>query len=126
MINPRKTGMFTLEERKAVLEDALADVPGVRVLFHEGALLACAKEVGACAVLRGLRCEDDFSYEYPWAVLNAQLEPTIESVFLMSAPEFAAVSSSKVKELAALGFDVSRYVPEAACKLIREKLGGSL
>ncbi len=126
MVNPRKSGAFTLDERKEMLEVCLAPLSNVRVIAHSGALLACAREVGACAVIRGLRCEEDFSYEYPWAVLNAQLAPDIESVFLMSAPEYAAVSSSKVKELAALGFDVSRYVPQAICKQVQDKLGGSL
>lgn len=102
---------FMLDERVSLAREALGDIDGVEVLPFTGLLVDFAREQGAGAVVKGLRAMTDFEYELQQAGLNSHLAPDLESVFVMSSPEYGYVSSSIVRELASLGSDVSFLVP---------------
>lgn len=124
LINPNKTGLFTPEERVALIEADVDDLDGVSVMTFEAQLLVdVCRTTGAGAIVKGLRGETDYSYELPMAVMNRHLAG-IETLFLPSDPEFAQVSSSLLKEVARYGGDVSRFVTPAVAEALRERLGG--
>ena len=111
LVNPAKRGLFDAEQRVALLEEALADVPGVQVEAPDDALLVdyCAR-VGAAAVVKGVRGAPDVEHETPMAAMNRHLTG-LETVLLVAAPATSFVSSSLVKEVAGRGGDVSALVP---------------
>ena len=110
--NPAKQGVFTPDERRALIEDALGDLPGVSVEVFGGRLLVdVCREVGADVVVKGLRSDTDFAYELPMALMNRHLTG-LETVFLPGEPSLAHVSSSLVKEVARYGGDVSGLVTD--------------
>ena len=112
---------FTLDERVRMVEDALVEegiAERVDVRPFSGLLVDFVREVGAGGVVKGLRAMTDFEYELQQADLNYHMAPEVESVFVMSSPQFGYVSSSIVRELASLGSDVSFLVPpNVACCL---------
>ena len=118
---PAKSLMFTVDERVALARKALAGVPNTRVVAYGGLTVEFARQVGAQAIVRGLRAISDFELEYQMALTNRQLAPTIEFVCLMARQEHAFLSSSIVKEVALLGGDVSSMVPERVLITLRAK-----
>ena len=105
---------FTLEERADMIREAIAleGMPAdIEVMPFAGLLVDFCKELGAGGVVKGLRAMTDFEYELQQADLNFHLSPDIESVFVMSSPEYGYVSSSIVREIASMGSDVSSLVP---------------
>lgn len=116
--------MFSTEERVQMFSDALAHVPNVRVTGYEGLTVKFAKEQGAGVIVRGLRIGSDFEYEREMALLNRDIG-NVETVCLLSSLEFQYVSSSRVKEIAALGADVSRMVPENVHAPLLDRLKGA-
>lgn len=108
---PAKSLMFTVEERVALARQALADLAGMRVIPYSGLTVELARQVGAQAIVRGLRVISDFELEYQMALTNRQLAPEVEFVCLMTRQAHAFLSSSIVKEIALLGGDVSEMVP---------------
>lgn len=116
-VNMSKNRLFTAEERIAMLEQATADLPHVRVAGFDGLIVDFCREVGAVAIVKGLRGAGDYEYELPMAQMNSRLS-SVETVFLPGAVGNAFVSSSLIKEVAALGGDVRGLVPEA----VREQL----
>lgn len=121
--NVQKTGLFTVEERLEMLEAVLGDQPGVRITAFEGLLVDYAREIGATTLIRGLRANADFEYEFEMALMNRHLNPQIETLFLMTSQQFFYVSSSRLKELVSFGADISEWVPPIVAKYLREKLG---
>jgi pantetheine-phosphate adenylyltransferase len=120
--NPAKQGVFTPDERRALIEDALGDLPGVRVEVFGGRLLVdVCRQVGADVVVKGLRSGTDFAYELPMAMMNRHLTG-VETVFLPGEPSLAHVSSSLVKEVARYGGDVSGLVTDR----VRDELAARL
>lgn len=115
--------VFTLEERVALVHDALAEagVEGVVAVPFTGLLMDFCHEIGAMGVVKGLRATTDFEYELQQADLNRRLGPDVESVFVMSSPEYGYVSSSLVRELSALGSDVSFLVSACVEAALRER-----
>ena len=100
-----------LDERVALAREALGDLDGVEVLPFTGLLVDFAREQGAGAVVKGLRAMTDFEYELQQADLNYRLDSELESIFVMSAPQYGYISSSVVRQIASLGSDVSTFVP---------------
>ena len=98
---------FMLDERVALAREALGDIEGVEVLPFTGLLVDFAREQGAGAVVKGLRAMTDFEYELQQADLNYRLDNELESIFVMSAPQYGYISSSVVRQIASLGSDVS-------------------
>ena len=119
--NVAKSGTFPVEERAEMLESALGDLPGVRVTTFQGLMVEYAREIGAGAVIRGLRANADFEFEFEMALMNRHLSPEIETLFLMTSQEFFYVSSSRLKELVQFGADISEWVPPLVAKRMREK-----
>ena len=108
---PAKSLMFTVEERVALAGQALADLTAVRVAPYGGLTVEFARQIGAQAIVRGLRVISDFELEYQMALTNRQLAPEVEFVCLMTRQTHAFLSSSIVKEIALLRGDVSGMVP---------------
>jgi pantetheine-phosphate adenylyltransferase len=119
LYNPAKKGAFPVEERMSFLEDALAGTPNVHVeAFADRLLVDVCRELGATAIVKGLRGGTDFAYELPMALMNKHLTG-IETVFLPGDPRFEHVSSSLVKEVARYGGDVTGLVPDGVLRALR-------
>jgi pantetheine-phosphate adenylyltransferase len=121
--NLAKNETFTLEERIAMLKDAVGDEPRVQVTAFTGLTVDFAREIGAKVIIRGFRAMSDFEYEFEMALMNRHLSPDLETIFMMTSPENLFVSSSRLKELVRFGRDVSEFVPPLVAKKLREKLG---
>jgi pantetheine-phosphate adenylyltransferase len=121
--NPAKRGMFAVEERIDLLGRALTHLPNIRIEpFSRVLLVDVCREVGAQAIVKGLRGDTDFAYELPMALMNRHLTG-VETVFLPGDPEFAHVSSSLVKEVSGLGGDVTGLVPDAVLEALVARSG---
>ena len=115
-----KKTRFTLSERIGVAQEALAGLGGrVRILPFEGLIMDFCREHGACAVVRGIRNMTDFDYEAQMAAMNRKLNPQVETVFLLPQADWQCISSTLVREIAALGGDVSQMVSPAVAARLR-------
>jgi pantetheine-phosphate adenylyltransferase len=122
MHNPAKRGTFAPEERRDLILDACDDLPGLRVeIFADRLLVDVCRELGADAIVKGLRGGTDFAYELPMALMNRHLTG-IETVFLPGDPRFEHVSSSLVKEVARYGGDVTGFVTDRVRDALAERL----
>jgi pantetheine-phosphate adenylyltransferase len=119
--NVRKVPLFTIEERRGMILEAVGRDPRVEVDAFSGLLVDYVKRRGAGAVIRGLRALADFEYEFQFAHMNRHLAPEVETMFLMTSEESFYVSSSLVKEVALMGGDVARMVPPAVVKALAAK-----
>jgi pantetheine-phosphate adenylyltransferase len=108
--NSAKQPLFTVEERLGMLRAAIGAEPRISVETFEGLLADFAKRAGASVVVRGLRAVSDFEYEFQMALMNRQLHPSLETVFLVPAVDLTYLSSSLVREVARYGGDVSGLV----------------
>jgi pantetheine-phosphate adenylyltransferase len=118
--NPKKTTLFSAEERVEMLKVSLGDLLNRRVVIdsYDGLMVEYARSQGAKTIVRGLRGASDFDYEFQLAMINRHLDQDIQSVFLMADYQWFFISSSTVKEAASLGADVSELVsPFVAQKL---------
>lgn len=120
-VNPNKAGLFSFEERKSLLEQALSHLDNVVVERFDGLLIAYCRSIGAGVIVRGLRLLTDFEYEFQLGLANRDLAPEIETVFMMTASEHVYISSSLVKEIAQNGGDFTAYVPKAVAAALRSK-----
>ena len=122
--NPSKVPQFPIEEREIMIAEALRCLPNVRVDHFSGLLADFVNRNGFNVVVRGLRGGSDFEYELQMAQMNAKLfNPGVESVFLMTSPEYSFISSSMIKEVVSLNGQVEGLVPDTVLKRIVEKLG---
>lgn len=122
--NKVKTPLFSVEERVKILEEAVKDIPNVKVESFSGLLVDYAKEKEVHVVIRGLRAITDFEYELQNAQTNVKLSNgEVDTVFLTTSLEYAYLSSSSVKEIASFGGDISMCVPEFVQNLVYEKYG---
>ena len=115
-----RSTVFSLEERMAMITQALRSMPNVRVTAIAGLTVDEAKSQGAQVLLRGLRVAD-FTYEFDMALMNRNMAPDIESVYMMTALEHLFVSASRIRELASFGRDVSAFVPPGVNEAIHQK-----
>lgn len=113
--------VFTLEERVALAREALAGMDGVDVLPFSGLLVDFARDLGAGAVVKGLRAMTDFEYELQQADLNYRLDNSLESIFVMSSPQYGYLSSSAVRQIASCGGDVGAFVTDNVAQALRRK-----
>ena len=129
LVNPEKRALFTVEERREMLEEALAhvEVSGcrLRVDSFQGLLMRYAVERQADAVVRGIRAISDYEYELQMALMNRRQEPGIETVFMLAAESYSYVSSRLVKEVYSLGGTIEGLVPASVEGRMRVKLGKS-
>ncbi len=118
---PMKSLLFTAEERKGMIQEALGHVPNVTVATYNKLTVEFAREVGAQAIVRGLRVISDFELEFQMALTNKKLAPEIEFVCLMTSQEYAFISASTVKEIVMLGGCVSGMVPAHVASAMEAK-----
>jgi pantetheine-phosphate adenylyltransferase len=121
--NSRKTTLFSIAERAEMIREVFQDEPRVQVCSFEGLTVSYAAKMNASAIIRGLRAVADFEYELQMANMNRKLNADIETLFVMTAEEYFFVSSRNVKEVAALGCDISGLVPKVVAKRVTERLG---
>src|SRR3954469_5536270 len=114
--------MFTAEERIGFIEEATADLPNVRAEPFDILIVDFARQKGARAIVKGLRAISDFEYEMEMAQLNQHQATDIESVYLMSGPQYSFLSSSGVKELATFGGEIDDLVPAPVAARLKEEL----
>jgi pantetheine-phosphate adenylyltransferase len=118
---PSKQMLFSAEERLALAQKSLRHIPSIRVAIYGGLTVDYAREVGAIALVRGLRVFSDFELEFRMALANRRLAPGLEIVNLIAGEAYVHLSSSTVREIASLGGDVSTMVPLHVQKALRER-----
>jgi len=125
-INAGKGPLFSLEERVAIVEDAVAPLRNhaeIIVQPFEGLTMQFARQVGASIIVRGLRAVADFEFEFQMTAMNQQLDREIETVFFMADPRHQAIASKLVKEIAVLGGEVGKFVSPSVKDRLMAKVG---
>ncbi len=120
-INPDKATLFSIAERVKLLQSVTTDFPNVEVLPFTGLAVRFVRDAGARIMLRGLRTLSDMEYEFTMSLMNLNLDPGIETVFLMAKEEYSHVSSSLLRQIAGLGGDLSKFLPEPVKASLIEK-----
>ena len=120
---PDKKLMFTTEERVKLGCEAVKDLPNVEVKAFSGLMVEFARHEKATTVVRGLRVNNDFEFEFDMAMINRKLAPEIELVCLLASPEYQFLSSSMLKEVARLGGDFADLVPPFVARAVLAKVG---
>jgi pantetheine-phosphate adenylyltransferase len=118
-----KRGLFSVDERVALVEEVFRDEPRIEAIPFEGLLVDFAETTGAHLVIRGLRAVSDFEYELQMAQMNQELRPELETLFLVPEVHNSFISSSLVREVASLGGDVSSFVAPSVLEQLHLKLG---
>jgi pantetheine-phosphate adenylyltransferase len=121
--NLAKKTVFTADERIELMRDACAKHRNVDVRGFDGLQVDFARSCGATFIVRGIRALSDFEFEFEMANMNRSLAGAIEMVYLMTAPEYLFVSASRVKELAAFGAPIDKYVPANVAKRLKAQMG---
>lgn len=116
--------LFTLEERIALVTEAVQPAGNIVVDEFDGLLVDYARAKGARLIVRGLRAFSDFEYEFQMALTNRRLAPDLETIFLMPKPDFSYVSSSVVREVAQFGGDIGQFVPAHVVEAVQRKFAG--
>ncbi|MDU1316598.1 MAG: pantetheine-phosphate adenylyltransferase [Anaerococcus hydrogenalis] len=128
LINEAKHSLFSIKERKQLIEEEIEEnkLENVKVKTFEGLLVDFAKKENSKTIVRGIRAVTDYEYEINIAQFNNKLYPGLETIFLLSDPKFSFISSSGIRELASFGGDVSKFVSKNVKTAIYEKnkLGG--
>ena len=119
--NDEKQPLFSLDERLALLRQALDKIDNVRIAQFDGLLVEFAVAEKASAVIRGLRAVSDFEFEFQMALMNRKLEVNVETIFLMPKEEYTYLSSRLVKEIARLGGNISGFVPPSVVQALAKK-----
>jgi pantetheine-phosphate adenylyltransferase len=117
------TTLFDTEERVGMFKEALNHRANVSVVPFRGLTVNFAREHGATVIIRSMRGNTDFENEFDMALMNRKMAPEIESVYLMSKLEYLFVSGTRIREVAALGYDVSDLVPPNVAAALKKKLG---
>lgn len=123
VVNPNKHGLLDVDERIALIRDDCADLPNVRVDRWTGLLVDYLRREGIDTIVKGLRSGTDFDYEVPMAQMNRELAD-VESLFLLTDPRYAHVSSSLVKEVAKLGGDITPFLSPRIHERVQAVLAG--
>jgi pantetheine-phosphate adenylyltransferase len=122
--SPPKTLTFDTAQRISFAKDALAHLPNVCVMPYHGLTVSYAREIGASALVRGLRAISDFEFEFQMALTNKKLAPDIEFVCLMTSLDYAYLSSSILKEIALLGGDIAGLAPVIVHEALQKRFAG--
>jgi pantetheine-phosphate adenylyltransferase len=120
--NPIKNPLFTVEERVEMLQESTAALSNVSVATFDGLMVDFARQLGAAAVLRGIRAISDYEHEFQMALMNRRLAPEIETVFLQPAGRYSFVSSRMLKEVVSFGGEVTGLVPPNVLKRLRSRI----
>ena len=120
-VNPKKTPLFSVEERKTLILEAVKNDPRVEVDSFQGLLVDYARHRNIKVMMRGLRAVSDFEYEFQMANMNRKLDRNLETVFVMTGEDYFYISSQLVREVASLGGDVKGLVPENVLRKLSER-----
>ena len=120
--NSAKTPLFTVKEREEMLRECCKDIPNVKVMSFDGLTVNFAQQQHATVMVRGLRAVTDFEFEVQQALTNKKLNPELETMFVITDPEYMYLSSSMVRQVASFGGDVTDFLPDGICKDIVERL----
>lgn len=118
----RKKPLFTIDERMDMVRKVTKDIPNVDVDVFDGLLVDYAKSKGGGVLIRGVRAFSDFEYEFQMALTNRKMAPDVETLFMMPNESFSYVSSGLVREIAELGGDISKFVPDFVQTALAKKL----
>jgi pantetheine-phosphate adenylyltransferase len=121
LVNPKKKGMFSIDERIELIRESTAHLPNLRVESGSGLVVDFVKQHGLTAIVKGLRTGTDFEYELQMAQMNKHVAG-VDTFFVATTPQFSFVSSSLAKEVATFGGDVSELLPEPVNRRLLEKL----
>jgi pantetheine-phosphate adenylyltransferase len=124
--NPEKAPLFSVADRRNMLESMTSSFDNVSVETFDGLTVEYAMTVGASVVLRGIRAISDYEYELQMALMNRKLQPGLETVFMMPAEQYSYLSSRLVREVAQLGGNIDSLVPELVAQKLREKMDPAL
>ena len=122
MVNAGKQPMFTQEERVELIKRVTADLPNVEVDCSDELLAEYAKRRGSCVIVKGLRAGSDFENEFQMALINHQINPDLDTMFLTAEHQYTYLSSSTVKELGRYGVDLSQFLPEEIIPDFQERI----
>jgi len=120
--NPKKDPLFTTKERMRMIQDIFAGQKEVEVRAFDGLLVDFARSQGTNVVVRGLRAISDFEYEFQMALMNRNLDPGVETFFMMPNVKYSFLSSNMVREVVTLGGPVEGLVPELVARRLRDKI----
>ncbi len=120
--SPAKKPLFDIDQRVSLIKAVVGDTPGVSVAAYSGLTVDFAREHDLKAIVRGLRAVTDFEYEFQLATMNRHLAPDVETIFLTPTEEFMFVSSTLVREIAAMGGDVSAFVHPDVLAALQQSL----
>ena len=121
--NPSKSPLFTVEERKSLIEKSLNHDKRVKVNIYKGLLVDYVKKGEKAIFIRGLRVVSDFEYELQMAIMNRKLNPNIETVFMMPNEQYIFLSSSMVRDIVKFKGDIGRFIPPVVQDALKEKYG---
>ena len=121
--NAEKESLFTAKEREKMVKEALGREERVEVLVFSGLLADLAKKTQAAAIIRGLRAVSDFEFEFQMALMNRNLAPRTETLFLMPSEKFTYLSSGLIKDIARFNGKIDEFVPEVVEKALKKKFG---
>lgn len=116
--NPRKVATYNIEERLEMLKVVTEAFPNVEVEYFKGLLIEYVEKKNVNIIIKGLRAMSDFEFEFQMALVNQKLNPSIETLFMMTNSKYSYISSSIVKEIAAFGGDISNMVPKEVREMI--------
>ncbi|MBQ6847768.1 MAG: pantetheine-phosphate adenylyltransferase [Clostridia bacterium] len=120
--NSKKNCSFTPEERVEMVKKCIPNLTNVEVVHYEGLLADYAAQIGATAIVKGLRAMSDFEYEFQMALTNKELNPKVETLFLTTSAQNMYLSSSMVKQIASMGGDISHFVPKVIKQDITDRI----
>ena len=119
--NEEKAPLFPLDERIEMIREVTSDLPSVEIQSFSGLLVNFVRKVDATAVVRGIRAVSDFEYEFQMALMNRELAPDAETIFMMPAVEYSYVSSRLIKEVFRLGGEIDRLVPPLVLQRLADR-----
>ena len=120
--NSKKSAFLSIDQRLDMASTTLSDISNIKVMSFNTLLVDFAKAQNAQVILRGLRAVSDFEYEFQLSGMNKHLNPTIETLFMTPAEQYANISSSLVREILSLGGDISHFVPKSVEALLKQQL----
>jgi len=121
LINPKKSGMFDIDERIAMISESTAHLPNLHAVSGQGLVVDFVRDRGMTAIVKGLRTGTDFEYELQMAQMNKHIAG-VDTFFVATTPAYSFVSSSLAKEVATFGGDVSKLLPESVNRRLQAKL----
>ncbi|MGL5245354.1 MAG: pantetheine-phosphate adenylyltransferase [Sarcina sp.] len=124
LVNIDKKGLFTIDERVAIIQKVVKKYSNVEVKYFQGLLIDFMNREEARIVIKGLRTVTDFEYEVPMALINNSLDSNIETLFMLSDPQYSYISSSAIKQIANFGGDVKKFIPKEIVEIVINRING--